>query len=71
MGVPRTDYKNPSHGVMLELMSALSSLHMVPKEIPEEERDKAAIFMDDLFTYAKHAKEHIKAAMEIMRENKL
>ena len=60
-------HPNPIEGVMGEVFSALSSLHMVPEPIPvsQERLDEGGpIFLTETDEWAKHSAEHLRAAIE-------
>lgn len=63
MSDPRTDYRDPVEGAMSELISAQSALNMEPEALEQPDGP----YISDLDKWAKHAYDHIAAAMEMLQ----
>jgi hypothetical protein len=63
VSAPRTDYEDPLHGVIAELISAQSSLNMEPEPLEKPLGDGQ--FLSERDKWASHAMEHITAAIDI------
>jgi hypothetical protein len=76
MSEPDKNCKDSFYGARSELISAMSSLHMddeididwspiykyLEEETEEERLEENIPFLDEKYTFAKHAKEHLKQA---------
>lgn len=63
---PRTDWEAPLFGAIHETISAMSALNCEPSPIPDEERMEGAIYLSETDAIARHAYEHLHAAVQLM-----
>jgi len=66
MSKPR-EYENKLLGAIEEMQSASSSLHSPPEPI-EDPGPNALPFLDEQDKHVKHAKKHLLAAKDLLRE---
>jgi len=64
MSKPRTTYDDAMRGVTFELIGAMSSLNMEPEPMKES----TGSFLSESDTWASHAVEHIRAAIQLARK---
>lgn len=64
MSEPRTTYDDAMRGVTFELIGAMSSLNMEPESMKEP----TGSFLSESDTWASHAVEHIRAAIQLARK---
>jgi len=64
MSKPRTTYDDAMRGVTFELIGAMSSLNMEPETMKES----TGSFLSESDTWASHAVEHIRAAIQLARK---
>jgi hypothetical protein len=61
MSKPFVKYEDPARGAQLEIQSALSALHMHPDPITPDPDGPG--YLTDCDAWAKHAEEHLRAAL--------
>jgi hypothetical protein len=66
MGEPSTRQKDKLYGAAREIMSAMSALLMPPERISTAGPDD--VFLADCDVYAKHSREHMKAALRYVQD---
>lgn len=64
MSKPETNYKDPLHGAMSEIVSGQSALNMPAEAI----KNPKGSYLSDTDAWANHAYEHFHAALELLNK---